>query len=138
MKTWFLVGAAVLAGCSSIDVVRLQPETVDVGTGQRPIAGIQATATTFYFLFIPIPGDVGLDRVVNRMLIVTAKTIGADKVTDLHFHMECPTGCLSRFFGTTQSDATGIAVQLTGPPADPLAEEGPEPRPTASTASTRR
>jgi len=131
MKIWALL--VTLCACSSIDVVRLQSETVDVGPGQRPIAGIQATATTFYFLFIPIPGDVGLDRVVNRMLIVTAKTIGADKVTQLHFHMDCPTGCLSRFFGTTQSDATGVAVQLTGPPADPLADEGPEPRPVAST-----
>jgi hypothetical protein len=124
-----ILAFAALAACSSIDVVRLQPETVDVGPGQRPIAGIQATATSFYFLFIPIPGDIGLDRLVNRMLIVTAKTIGADKVADVHFHLECPTACLSRIFGTIQGDAAGIAVQLTGPPADPLADEGPEPRP---------
>jgi hypothetical protein len=123
------VAAAALAGCSSIETVRLQPETVDVGAGQRPIAGIQATATSFYLFFIPIPGDISLDRVVNRMLIVTAKTMGADKVTGVHFHLDCPNACLSKIFGTVQSDAGGIAVQLTGPPGDPLADEGPEPRP---------
>jgi len=118
-----------LAACSSIETVRLQPETVEGGPGLRPIAGIQATASSFYLFFIPIPGDVGLDRLVNRMLIVTAKTMGADKVVGLHFHLECPTACLSKIFGTVQADASGIAVQLTGPPSDPLADEGPEPRP---------
>jgi len=76
------------AACSSITTVRLQPETVDVGPGLRPIAGIQSTASTFYVLFIPIPGGVNLDRVVNRMLLVAAKTMGADKVANLQFHVE--------------------------------------------------
>jgi hypothetical protein len=129
MKLSVLIfAAACSSACSSINTVRLQPETVDVGAGQRPIAGIQATTTSFYFLFIPIPGDVGLDRLVNRMLIVAAKTMGADKVTGVHFHLECPDACLSKFFGTVQSDATGIAVQVTAPAPDPLADDGPEPR----------
>jgi hypothetical protein len=127
MKRILPLAAAALAACASIDTVRLQAETVDVGAGLRPIAGIQATATSFYFFFIPIPGDVGLDRVVNRMLIVTAKTMGADKITNLAFHLECPTACLSKILGTVQSDASGIAVQVTGPPSDPLADQGPEP-----------
>jgi hypothetical protein len=113
--------------------VRLQPETVEVGPGLRPIAGIQATVTSFYLFFIPIPGDVNLDRVLNRMLIVTAKTMGADKIVNLQFHIECPAGCLSRVLGTVSGYASGVAVQVTGPPADPLADEGPEPR-----ALTRR
>jgi len=118
----------LLCACSSIETVRLQSETVEVGPGLRPIAGIQATATSFYLFFIPIPGDINLDRLVNRMLIVTAKTMGADKIVNLRFHLECPTACLSRVFGTIQGDASGIAVQMTGPPSDPLADEGPEPR----------
>jgi hypothetical protein len=118
--------ALLLAGCATIDTVRLQAETVDVGPGLRPIAGIQATVTTFYLFFIPIPGDVSLDHVVNRMLIVTAKTLGADKVTNLGFHLECPGACLSKIFGTVLGTATGVAVQVVGPAADPLADEGPE------------
>jgi hypothetical protein len=133
-----LVTTALAAvACSSVQTVRLQPETVDVGPGQRPIAGIQATATSFYFLFVPIPGDVGLDRLVNRMLIVAAKSMGADKVTDVHFHLECPDACLSKFFGTVQGDATGIAVQVTAPAPDPLADDGPEPRRTIGAGVTR-
>ena len=34
-------------------------------------------------LFIPIPGHVDLDHVVNRMLIAAAKALGADKVVDI-------------------------------------------------------
>lgn len=126
---------ALLTACSSIEVVRLQPETVDVGPGQRPIAGLQATATSFYFLFLPIPGGINLDRLVNRMLIVAAKTMGADKVTGVHFHLECPDACLSKLFGTVQGDATGIAVQVTTTPGDPQADEGPEPRPASPAPS---
>src|SRR5262249_33932261 len=119
---------ALLAGaCSSLSTVRLQPETVDVGPGLRPIAGIQSTASTFYFLFIPIPGDVSLDRVVNRMLLVAAKTMGADKVTNLQFFLECPNACFAKIFGSVEARASGIAVQVTGPPGDPVADEGPEP-----------
>src|ERR1700754_3510316 len=80
-----LVGALALAGCSSLSIARVQPENVAVGPGLRPVAVIQASAISGYLLFIPLPGGVSLDRVVNRMLIVAAKTIGADKVANLTF-----------------------------------------------------
>ena len=95
----------------------------------RPIAGIQAEVSTFYLLFIPIPGDVSLDRVVNRMLIVAAKTMGADKVTAVQFGVECPNFCFAKLFGVLGARATGIAVQLTGPPPDGAADDGPEAAP---------
>ncbi len=118
-----------LAGCSTIQTVRLQPETVDVGPGLRPIAGIHAAASSFYLLGIPLPGDIGLDRVVNRMLIVSAKTMGADKVANLSFSVDCASMCFARLFGILETRASGIAVQVTVPPPDTSADDGPEAPP---------
>src|SRR4051812_36478133 len=72
-----------VAGCSSISTVRVQPENVSVGPHLRPIAIVHAQVTSAYLLFIPIPGHVDLDHVVNRMLLSAAKTLGADKVVDI-------------------------------------------------------
>src|SRR4029079_13951035 len=74
---------ATAAACSSITTVRVQPETVFVGSHLRPIAVIHAQVTSAYLLWIPIPGHVDLDYVVNRMLLATAKALGADKVVDI-------------------------------------------------------
>lgn len=123
--------SAGAAGCSNVETVRLQPEAIHVGPGLRPIAGIQANVASFYFLFIPIPGNVTLDRVVNRMLVVAAKTMGADKIAQLRFDVT-PSGgfwALARFIGWNRARASGIAVQITAPPPDPTADEGPEPQP---------
>ena len=122
-----LLGA--LASCTSVSTVRLQPETVDVGPGLRPVAAIQTNATSLYFLFIPIAGTVSLDKVVNQMLIVTAKTMGADKVTEVHFDVTPDGGiwALRKLLGWRSAQASGIAVQVMAPPADPSADEGPEP-----------
>jgi len=94
----------------------------------RPIAGIQANAISFYALFIPIPG-VNLDKVVNRMLIVTAKTIGADKVANLRFSIDPDGGIwsLRKIAYYRSAQASGIAVQVTGSAPDPKADQGPEP-----------
>ena len=72
-----------LAACSSISTVRVQPETVYVAPGLKPVAVIYARATSAYLLFVPLPGHVDLDRVLNRMLLATAKTLGADKVVNI-------------------------------------------------------
>ena len=117
------------AACTSISTVRLQPEAIAVGPGLRPVAAIEATASTMYFLFIPIPGGVELDRVVNRMLIVAAKTMGADRIANLSFHAECPAMCPSRFLGFVSTYASGIAVQVEAPPPDPSPDDGPEAKP---------
>ncbi len=115
-------------GCTSVSTVRLQPEAVNVGPGMRPIAGIQANAISGYLLFIPIPGGVDLDQVVNRMLVVAAKRMGADKITNLQFDITPADGiwALRKLLGYRSAQASGIAVQLTAPAPDPDADLGPE------------
>jgi hypothetical protein len=125
-----LSGAA--AACSHVSAVRLQEETVEVGPGLRPLAAIQANAISAYFLFLPLPG-VDLDRAVNRLLISTAKIMGADKVVLLDFDVTPDGGiwALRKLLGWRSARATGIAVQVTTPAEDPRADEGPEPAPAA-------
>lgn len=123
-------------GCSHTSTVRLQADTVTVGPNLRPIAGVQANAMSFYVLFIPIPG-VNLDKVVNQMLIVAAKTIGADKVANLNFDIDPDGGiwALRKLFFYRSAQASGIAVQVTAPEADPNANLGPEPMGAQPTAA---
>ncbi len=128
----FALGAAVAAiGCTSVSTVRLQPETVAVGPGLRPVAGIQANATSAYFLFIPLPGGAELDNVVNRLLIVTAKTLGADKIAGLEFEVTPDNGvwALRKLLGWRSASARGIAVQVVDAAPDLNADDGPEAPP---------
>jgi hypothetical protein len=141
-KTILSVGlllSLVVTGCSHVSTVRLQPDAIAVGPGLRPIAGIQANATSLYALFIPIPG-VDLDKVINRMLIVTAKTIGADKIANLQFDIDPDGGiwALRKLAFYRSARASGIAVQVTGSAPDPKADQGPEPAmaPSVSPAPT--
>lgn len=130
MITGVAAAAAVTcAACASISTVRLQPENVEVGPGLRAVAAIQADVISAYLAFVPIPGDVDLDRAVNRMLIVAAKTMGADKIVDLQFDVTPEHGVyvLRKAIGWRSAHASGIAVQVVAPPADPKANEGPEP-----------
>jgi hypothetical protein len=122
--------ALVLAGCSSVSTVRLQPENVAVGPGLEAVAAIQANATSAYVLFVPLPGGVDLDRIVNRMLIVAAKTMGADKIVELRFDMTPDHGVwtLRKLLGWRSAQASGIAVRVVAP-ADVEADQGPEPAP---------
>ena len=115
-----------ISACSSVSAVRLQPEAVEVGPGLRPIAAIQANATSAYILFIPIPGGVTLDRVVNQMLVAKAKAMGADKIARLTYEISPEGGiwALWKLFGWRSARATAIAVQVTD--ADPSADAGPE------------
>lgn len=108
--------------------MRLQPEAIEVGPGLRPVAGIQADAISLYVAFVPIAGGVDLDRVVNRMLVATAKVMGADKVAALRFEVTPQDGiwALRKLFGWRSARASGIAVQITAPAPDPEADLGPE------------
>lgn len=112
-----LVLAAVLAAsaaCSSISTVRVQPETVYVGPHLRPIAVIHAQITSAYFLWIAIPGHVDLDYIVNRMLLATAKTLGADKVVDIQVDLTPDNGIwtLRKLLGWRSASASGVAVMV--------------------------
>jgi hypothetical protein len=131
MKTIvLLVAVAAVAGCTRVESVRLQDETVEVGPGLRPVAAIQASAISAYILFIPIPGGVTLDKVINQMLIVQAKLMGADKVTNLQFDIDPAGGiwALWGILGYRSAHARGIAVQVISPKPlpDPAADKGPE------------
>jgi hypothetical protein len=124
-----LAGAIAAApACSTVTTVRLQPEAVEVGPNLRPLAGIQADAISAQVFFVSVPG-VDLDRVVNQMLVVAAKTMGADKIANLQFEITPDGGFWAwrRFLGWRSARASGIAVQVTEPPPDPHADEGPEP-----------
>ena len=111
-----IVVAAVLtlASCSSISTVRVQPETVYAGPRLRPIAVIHAQVTSAYVLWIPIPGHVDLDHVVNRMLLATAKALGADRVVDIQVDITPDTGiwALRKLLGYRSASASGLAVMV--------------------------
>ncbi len=128
-----LTRAGVLAcvtACSSISTVRVQPENMYVGPHLRAIAVVHASITSAYFLFIPIPGHVDLDHVVNRMLIASAKTLGADKVIDIHVDITPDDGIwvLRKLIGWRSAEASGVAVIVDGEPAAVTAPAGPSPQ----------
>ena len=129
----------LLFGCSHVSTVRLQEESIDVGPGLRPLAAVQANATSAYLLFIPIPG-VNLDRVINQMLVVTAKTIGADKITNLQFEVTPDGGvwALRKLIGWRSARASGIAVQVVAPAAESGRDQGPEAPPANEPAAPGR
>ncbi len=116
-----LVVAALVAGCSSIQTVRVQPDTMYVGPHLRPIAVVHAQITSAYVLFIPIPGHVNLDQVVNRMLIAAAKELGADKVVDIKVEITPEDGIwtIRKLLGWRTAEASGVAVLVEDEPAAP-------------------
>jgi hypothetical protein len=102
-----------LAACSSVSIVRVQPESMYVGPHLRPIAVVHAQVTSAYFLFfLAIPGHVDLDHVVNQMLIASAKTLGADKVVDVKVDITPDDGIwvLRKLLGWRSAEASGVAV----------------------------
>jgi hypothetical protein len=103
---------AAAAACSSITTVRVQPEAVYAGPHLRPIAVVHAQVTSAYLLWIPIPGHVDLDYIVNRMLLATAKTLGADKVVNIQVDITPEDGIwtLRKLIGWRSAEASGIAV----------------------------
>ncbi len=110
-----LASIAVCAmACSSVSTVRVQPESLYVGPKMRPIAVVHAQVSSAYLLFIPIPGRVDLDRVVNRMLLSTAKALGADKVVNIQVDITPEDGIwtLRKLVGWRTAEASGVAVVM--------------------------
>lgn len=104
-------------GCSSISTVRVQPDSVHVGPNLRPVAIIHAQVTSAYLLFFAIPGGVNLDRVVNRMLLASARAIGADKVVNIKVDITPENGiwALRKLIGWRSAQASGVAVIVEEP-----------------------
>ena len=50
-------------------------------------------------------------------------------IANLQFYAECPGLCLGKLLGIVSTHATGVAVQIVGPPGDSAPDEGPEARP---------
>jgi hypothetical protein len=126
-----LVAASAVGGCSAISTVRVQPENVYVGPHLRAIAVVHAQATSAYVLFFPIPGEVDLDRVVNRMLITAAKRLGADKIVNLQVDVTPDHGIwtLRKLLGWRTAEASAIAVVVEDDPAAAAAAVPPPAAP---------
>jgi hypothetical protein len=109
-----LIAVLATAACSSISTVRVQPETVYVGPHLRPVAVIHAQVTSAYLFWIPIPGHVELDYVVNRMLLATAKALGADRVVNVQVDITPDDGIwtLRKLIGYRSAMASGVAVMV--------------------------
>ena len=123
----------VAIGCSSVQTVRVQPDNLYVGPGMRPIAVVHAQVTSAYFLFVPIPGGVDLDRVVNRMLLATAKAMGADKVVNIRVDITPDNGIwvLRRVLGWRSAEASGVAVVIEDSKGDAPVAVPPATQPTS-------
>ena len=128
LATWVTCAFA----CSSISTVRVQPESLYVGPHLRPIAIVHAQVTSAYVLWIAIPGHVDLDQVVNRMLVVAAKTLGADKVVDIKVDITPDDGIwtLRKVLGWRSAEASGVAVVVEDDKEAPAAAPPPAPAPT--------
>jgi len=115
-------GIIVLSSCSSVDVVRLQPDLLHVPEGMEPVAGIQATCLGFYLFSLGMP-DADMEQAVNELLMKEARAIGADKVMDLRFQTTPGHGIwwLIKLLGFRSATAWGIAIK-----AEPGAEAGGE------------
>jgi len=114
------MGAAVFGSCSSVDVVRLQPDLIHVPKGMEPVAGIQATCLGFYLFSLGMP-DADLEKAVNELLMTRARELGAEKVTGLRFEATPGHGIwwLIKLLGFRSATAWGVAVK-----AEPGAEQG--------------
>ncbi len=104
---WLMLGS-----CSSVDVVRLQPDLVDVPKGMEPVAGIQATCLGFYLFTLGMP-EADLEKAVNELLMKEAQKVGAQRVMNLHFDATPESGVwwLTKLLGFRSATAWGVAVR---------------------------
>jgi hypothetical protein len=127
-----LTVAPVVAGCSSIDVVRLQPDQLRTPRGTEPVAGIQTTCLGFYLFTLGLP-EADLEKAINDLLMKEAKKIGADRVMDLRFDATPGGGIwwLSKLFFFRMASAWGVAIRAEsdggGAPPAPLPPPPPPP-----------
>ena len=145
-----LFGLFLLSGCTSVDVVRLQPDQLRTPKGMEPLAGIRATCLGFYLFTLGLP-EADLDRAINELLMKEAKKIGADQVINLRFDATPSHGIwwLTKLFWFRSATAWGIAIRTEpggedeggAPPLDsplPAPNNGASPpAPSSSTGKGR-
>jgi hypothetical protein len=131
LRSLVLATVVAASACSSVSTVRVQPDALHVGPNLRPIAVVHAQVTSWYALFIPIPGHVDLDRVVNRMLLATAKALGADKVVNIRVDITPDGGIwsLRKLFWYRSAEASGVAVIVEDPATPPASVPKEPPKP---------
>ncbi len=128
---------ALAAGCSSVDVVRLQPDQLQVPKGMEPLAAIQTTTLGFYFFTLGLP-EADLEKAVNELLMKEAKKLGADRVMDLHIDATPGGGIwwLSKLLWFRMASASGVAIRAEpGASGDDSAPPAPLPLPPSDAPS---
>jgi hypothetical protein len=112
VRRWLAVVAVALVSCSSVDVVRLQPDMVEVPEGMEPVAGLQTTCLGFYLFTLGIPA-ADLEKAVNELLMKEARKIGADRVMNLQFDATPEGGIwwLTKLLGFRSASASGVAIR---------------------------
>ena len=80
-------------------------------------------------MFAADPGGVDLDHVVNRMLLASAKALGADKVVNIRVDIT-PSGgiwVVRRILGWRSAEASGVAVVMDPQPSPPALAPATQP-----------
>lgn len=116
--------ALVLGACSTVEIVRLQPDLLHTPKGTEPIAGLQATCAGFYLFTVGIP-EADLEKAVNELLMKEARKLGAHKVVQLRFDVTPSHGLwfLTKLFWVRSATAWGVAV-VKVPGEEPEEEKG--------------
>ena len=106
-----LVLTSFVAGCSSVEIVRLQPDLLHTPRGTEPLAAIQVTTMGFFLFTLGLP-EADLDKAVNELLLKEARKIGADKVINLRFDVTPSHGIwfLTKLLWFRVATAWGVAV----------------------------
>lgn len=145
-----LLASIGISSCSSVEIVRLQPDILHTPKGTEPLAALQATSMGFYFFTLGIP-EADLDKSINELLIKEAKKIGADKLTALRFDVTPSHGIWFLTKLLWFRVATAWAVAVVAEPADedldpldtpmdtspPPERVPPASRPTSAPAASR-
>lgn len=119
-----LLCTLVLGACSTVEIVRLQPDLLRTPKGTEPIAGLQATCAGFYLFTVGIP-EADLEKAVNELLMKEARKLGAHKVVQLRFDVTPSHGLwfLTKLFWVRSATAWGVAV-VKIPGAEDGADDG--------------
>lgn len=131
--------SSLAPACSSVDVVRLQPDQLRTPKGTEPVAALQTTCLGFYLFTLGLP-EADLEKAINELLMKEAKKIGADRVMDLRFDATPGGGIwwLSKLLFFRMASAWGVAIRADTSGADedtPPAPLPPPPPPASQPAS---
>ncbi len=130
LRAFPLLVLICLASCASVDVVRLQPDLLQVPRGTEPLAGIQVQCVGFYLFTMGIP-ECDMDRAVNELLFKEARKLGAERLVDLKFEGTPGDGIwwLTKLLGFRTASASAIAVMVESGGEDEDAGPAPPPMP---------